>query len=49
MTFKINMRIAVAVARIREDKGPVQATTLEELRALYEKQFATKGRTGETA
>ena len=30
-------------------QGPGPATTLEELRALYEKQFATKGRTGETA
>jgi len=32
------------VARIREDKAPGQATTLDELRALYERQFATKGR-----
>ena len=32
------------IARIREDKAPGQATTLEELRALYERQFATKGR-----
>jgi DNA ligase-1 len=32
------------IARIRDDKGPGQATTLEELRALYERQFATKGR-----
>jgi len=32
------------LARIREDKAPGQATTLEELRALYERQFATKGR-----
>jgi DNA ligase-1 len=32
------------IARIREDKGPGQATTLEELRALFERQFATKGR-----
>ena len=34
------------IARLRDDKGPGQATTLEELRALYERQFATKGRTG---
>jgi DNA ligase-1 len=34
------------IARIREDKAPEQATTLEELRALYERQFATKGRAG---
>jgi DNA ligase-1 len=32
------------IARIREDKAPGQATTLEELRALFERQFATKGR-----
>jgi DNA ligase 1 len=32
------------IARIREDKAPGQATTLEELRGLYERQFATKGR-----
>jgi DNA ligase 1 len=34
------------VARIRDDKAPGQATTLEELRHLYERQFATKGRMG---
>src|SRR5882724_8261779 len=32
------------IARLREDKAPGQATTLEELRQLYERQFATKGR-----
>ena len=32
------------IARIREDKAPGQATTLAELRALYDRQFATKGR-----
>ncbi|MBI4607611.1 MAG: ATP-dependent DNA ligase [Candidatus Rokubacteria bacterium] len=30
------------IARIREDKGPEQATTLAELRGLYERQFAAK-------
>jgi DNA ligase-1 len=35
------------IARLREDKGPGQVTTLEELRALYERQFATKGRAAE--
>jgi DNA ligase 1 len=35
------------IARVREDKSPGQATTLEELRTLYERQFATKGRAGE--
>jgi DNA ligase-1 len=34
------------IARIREDKAPAQATTLDELRALYDKQFVTKGRMG---
>jgi DNA ligase-1 len=32
------------ITRVREDKAPGQATTLEELRGLYERQFATKGR-----
>jgi DNA ligase-1 len=32
------------IARIRDDKGPGQVTTLEELRHLYERQFSTKGR-----
>ena len=35
------------IARIREDKAPEQATTLAELRALYERQFTTKGRRAE--
>jgi DNA ligase-1 len=34
------------IARIRDDKAPGQATTLDELRALYERQFGTKGRVG---
>lgn len=32
------------IARLRDDKAPGQATTLAELRALYERQFETKGR-----
>ena len=32
------------ITRIRNDKGPQQATTLTELRALYDRQFSTKGR-----
>jgi DNA ligase-1 len=39
--------LALRFARItalREDKAPGQATTLEALRALYERQFRTKGR-----
>jgi DNA ligase-1 len=31
------------IARLREDKAPGQATTLEELRQLYKRQFDTKG------
>jgi DNA ligase-1 len=37
------------IARLREDKAPAQATTLDELRALYEHQFVTKGRGAEDA
>jgi DNA ligase-1 len=48
-TYRSGMALRFArIAHIREDKGPGQATTLEELRALYERQFATKGRAGET-
>src|SRR5438309_4431838 len=32
------------ITRLRDDKAPGQATTLDELRALYERQFVTKGR-----
>jgi DNA ligase-1 len=32
------------IAQVREDKAPTQATTLAELRALYERQFTVKGR-----
>ena len=32
------------ITRIRDDKAPGHATTLPELRALYERQFAAKGR-----
>ena len=32
------------IARIRDDKAPGQATTLQELRELYEHQFGRKGR-----
>ncbi len=32
------------ITRIRDDKGPGQATTLEALRALFQKQFAAKSR-----
>src|SRR3989475_168781 len=32
------------IARVRDDKAPGQATTLDELRHLYERQFQTKGR-----
>ncbi|MEK7714501.1 MAG: hypothetical protein AAB387_03510 [candidate division NC10 bacterium] len=32
------------ITRLRDDKGPAQATALAELAALYERQFATKGR-----
>jgi DNA ligase-1 len=32
------------IVRIRDDKGPQQATTLAQLRALYDRQFAAKSR-----
>jgi DNA ligase-1 len=34
------------ITRVREDKGPGQTTTLEELRRLYQRQFQTKGGAG---
>jgi DNA ligase-1 len=34
------------IARVRDEKAPEQATTLDELRHLYERQFQTKGRAG---
>jgi len=44
-TYRSGMALRFArITRIRDDKGPDQATTLGELRALYERQFATKGR-----
>jgi ATP-dependent DNA ligase I len=46
-TYRSGLALRFArIARIREDKAPGQATTLDELRALYERQFATKGRAG---
>jgi ATP-dependent DNA ligase I len=46
-TYRSGLALRFArIARIREDKAPGQATTLEELRTLYERQFATKGRSG---
>jgi DNA ligase 1 len=47
-TYRSGLALRFArIARLREDKAPGQATTLEELRALYERQFVTKGRIGE--
>jgi DNA ligase-1 len=45
-TYRSGMALRFArITRIRDDKAPSQATTLDELRRLYERQFATKGRT----
>ena len=45
-TYRSGMALRFArITRIRDDKAPGQAATLDELRALYERQFATKGRT----
>jgi DNA ligase-1 len=44
-TYRSGMALRFArITRIRDDKAPGQATTLDELRVLYERQFATKGR-----
>ena len=44
-TYPSGMALRFArIARVRDDKAPGQATTLDELRQLYERQFRTKGR-----
>jgi DNA ligase-1 len=44
-TYRSGMALRFArITRTRDDKAPGQATTLDELRLLYERQFATKGR-----
>jgi DNA ligase 1 len=44
-TYRSGLALRFArIARVREDKAPGQATTLDELRGLYERQFSTKGR-----
>jgi len=44
-TYRSGLALRFArITRIRDDKGPTQTTTLAELGALYERQFATKGR-----
>ena len=44
-TYRSGLALRFArITRVREDKAPGQATTLEELRHLYERQFHTKGR-----
>ena len=44
-TYRSGMALRFArITRIRDDKAPGQATTLDELSRLYERQFATKGR-----
>jgi DNA ligase-1 len=46
-TYRSGLALRFArITRIREDKAPDQATTLDELRMLYDKQFVTKGRVG---
>ena len=43
-TYRSGLALRFArIARVRDDKGPAQATTLAELRALYARQFETKG------
>jgi DNA ligase-1 len=44
-TYRSGLALRFArIARVRDDRDPASATTLDELRALYERQFATKGR-----
>ena len=44
-TYRSGLALRFArIARIRDDKAPGQATTLDELRYLYDRQFQTKGR-----
>jgi DNA ligase-1 len=44
-TYRSGMALRFArITRVRDDKAPGQATTLDELSHLYERQFATKGR-----
>jgi DNA ligase-1 len=44
-TYRSGLALRFArIARIREDKAPGDATTLGELRQLYERQFSVKGR-----
>jgi DNA ligase-1 len=46
-TYRSGLALRFArISRVREDKGPAQATTLAELRRLYEAQFHRKGRAG---
>ena len=44
-TYRSGLALRFArITKIRDDKGPTETTTLAELGALYERQFATKGR-----
>jgi DNA ligase-1 len=44
-TYRSGLALRFArIERVRDDKAPAQATTLDELRALDERQFRTKGR-----
>jgi DNA ligase-1 len=44
-TYRSGLALRFArITKIRDDKGPAQATTLAGLEELYERQFATKGR-----
>jgi DNA ligase-1 len=44
-TYRSGLALRFArITRVRDDKAPGQATTLDELRRLYDRQFQTKGR-----
>ena len=43
--YKSAMALRFArITRVREDKGPEEADTIQRVRAIYERQFAKKGR-----
>jgi DNA ligase-1 len=44
-TYKSQMALRFArITRIRDDKAPEDADTIQKVREIYEKQFAKKGR-----
>jgi DNA ligase-1 len=45
LRYKSQMALRFArITRIRDDKSPEEADTIQRVRAIYERQFAKKGR-----